>query len=407
MSQTENKTTLKFILRFALCNCIWIIPVIAFCLHGAVLTTIFYSFLLSYAFLSWLQYFDKKPIILQKTSWLIKLLYYIAISIFLVLTGFATYEGIVNVFGLVSNWHIAFAIVFAIGIPLALFVITLFIKERKSPSLIIGALVLYVLFDSLTALPFNFLFFYEHLKTASNVEFDKRNITVVIDACDSVITPKYTAAVNKLTNISSKMRNAATESIENTSKRLEFDKEQLKSQLNEGTITKEKYDENFNWLRHKYKPKEIKKSEKDNNAFNTCYADSISTGNLLAELSKCKSMKLNLDNTSNVDSATRLSNLIKVHLIPICNASNDTTLKSYVALLYPNKPSSLESIKQLYRFIGYRIIGQDETKIIENNNNGYDKDSEMLLMMSLSSSIVIDILPLLLSLLYAKFKRDD
>ena len=93
-------------------------------------------------------------------------------------------------------------------------------------------------------------------------------------------------------------------------------------------------------------------------------------------------------------------------LISVCNGSRDTTLMGYVKLLYPNKPSALQSIKQLYKFIGNKIAGK-ETTITDNSNQSYDKDTDMLIMMSLSSSLVIDILPLLLSLLYAKFKRDD
>jgi len=405
MSQTEEtKTPLKFILRFALINFIWVVPVIAFCLHGTLLKTIFFSFLVSYTFLSWLKYFEKKPVTLQKVSVVIKFLYYLSVIIFLGLTAVATYEGIVNVFGLVG-WNRAFAVVFAIGIVIGLFVIILFIKERKTPSLIFGALVLYILFDSMTALPYNFLFFYEHLKTASNVEYDKKNLSVVIDACDSIITPKYNTAVHNLTTITSKMKNAASDAETNNDRKLKHDQQQLDAQLVKGTITQEQYNQSYNWLMTKYRPKDIKKSERDNNTFNSSFADSIKYQKLLEDLSTCKSMKLTLDNIANTDSATRLGNRIKMNLIPICNS--DTTLKQFVQQLYPNKPSALQSIKQLYRFIGNKLIGNDDAQLVEASGKGYDRDTDMLIMMSLSSSLVIDILPLLLSLLYAKFKRDD
>lgn len=405
MSQTEQtKTPLKFILRFTLINFIWIAPLVALCLHSTVLKIIFFSFLVSYTFLSWLKYFGTKLVILQKVSVIIKFLYYLSVLIFLGLTGVATYEGIVNLFGLVG-WNQVFAVVFAIGIAIGLFVITLFIKERKTPSLIFGALVLYILFDSMTALPYNFLFFYEHLKVAANVEYDKKNLSVVVDACDSIIIPRYDSAVHNLTSISSKMNNAVSDAEANNERKLKHDQQQLDDQLNKGTITQEQYNQSYNWLMIKYRPKEIKKSKNDNNVFNSSFADSIRYQKLLNDLLICKDMKLILDNTTNTDSASQLSNRIKMNLIPICNS--DTSLKGFVQQLYPKKPSALQSIKQLYRFIGNKIIGKNDVKLVEENEKRYDEDTDMLIMMSLSSSIVIDILPLLLSLLYAKFKRDD
>lgn len=407
MTQEEIniKNISKFLLRFALINCIWIIPIISFFLHGTLLKVLFFSFLVSYTYLSTLKHFGRKPVTLQKVARVISWSYWITVVIFLGLTGVATYEGIVNVFGLTSG-HKWFAGVFAFGISSALFVITLFIKERKTPSLVFGALILYLLFDSMTALPYNFLFFYEHLKTASNVELDKKNLSVVINACDSIITPKYETAQNDLTIIKSRVSSAMAEDETNKQRRLESDKAALKEQLNEGTITPEEYNSSFNYLKIKYRPKEIKRSENENNTFSKSLADSIRYKGLLDTLQTCKSRKLTLNNTTNTDNATMLSNEIKMDLISVCNGSKDTTLIGYVKLLYPNKPSALQSIKQLYRFIGNKIAGK-ETTITDNSNQSYDKDTDMLIMMSLSSSLVIDILPLLLSLLYAKFKRDD
>lgn len=403
--EINTKTVLKFLLRFALINCIWIVPLVAFFLHGTLLKALFFSFLVSYTYLSALKYFGKKPVTLQKVSLTINVLYYLSVFIFLGLTGVATYEGIINVFGLVG-WHKGFAVVFATGIPIALFVITLFIKERKTPSLILGALILYLLFDSMTALPFNYLFFYENLKIASNVESDKKNLSVVINACDSVITPKYETALNNLRNINSRVSNAMTEDETNKQRRLESDKAALREQLSVGTISQEQYNNQFNYLKIKYRPKEIKRSVNENERFNKSYADSISYRVLLDTLQTCKSRKLTLNNIINTDNATKLSNEIKMDLISVCNGSKDTTLMSYVKLLYPNQPSALQSIKQLYMFIGNKFVG-NELKIADNSTQSYDKDTDMLITMSLSSSLVIDILPLLLSLLYAKFKRDD
>jgi hypothetical protein len=401
-----DKTLLKFLLRFTLINFIWIIPVGIFCLQGIFLSILFFSFLVSFTYLSWLQYFNKKPVLLQKVVASIKILYYLCVIIFLVLTGVATYKGIVNVFGLVGWLHLSFAVVFAIGIPLTLFVITLMIKERKTPSFIFAALILYLLFDAMTALPYNFLFFYENVKCASNIEYDKKNLCTVIDACDSIITPKYSISVVNLSRIRSQLKSSIAENDLNSSRGFKFDSSALETQLQKGTIDPKTYKSKYNALQTRYRPKAIKRSQEDNDAFNVSFADSVGYRKLLDELARCKSMKLDLDNANNTDSAGKLSKMIKIDLIPICNGSNDTKLKSYVKMLYPNKPSSLESIKQLYRFIGNKIVG-NETQLVENEESNYDKGSDMLIMMSLSSSLVIDILPLLLSLLYAKFKRDE
>lgn len=405
--EKTDKSIVKFLKNFLLSNFIWIVPCLLFCFRTQALSILFLSFLVSYTYLCWLKYLHQSPVFLQRVSKGISALYYISVIIFLVLTAIATYEGIVSVFGLSSRGSIVFALIFSAGIPVALFLITLFIKERKSPQVILGAFVVYVLFDVLTALPFNFLFFYDHLKKASNVEFDRSNISLAIDACDSSITPRYKAAVNSIETINSKRSSSVNYNDLDRRRKFTYDSTSLRDQLNNGTITRGKFDTSYNLLKGKYAPPTVKISKEDSIQLSRVRPDSLDYGLLLAELAECKSMKLTLYNTSNTDSATRLSETIKIKLIPICNGSRDSTLQRYVKSLNPNKPTQLGSIKQLYLFIGNRIAGKETTLNPGGDQSTYDKDTDMLLNMSLSTSIVIDILPLLLSLLYAKFRRNE
>ena len=403
----SNNNFWKFLLNFSLTNAIWIIPVIIFGGNGLIFTSIFYPFLLCYGYLSWLQYYKRKPLLLQRVAKFILRLYYLVVLIFLVLTGIATYEGIVNVFGLTSDLHLFFAGVFAVGIPLALLAITLFIKERRSPSFILAAFLLYMLFDSMTALPYNFLFFYEHLKIAANVEYDREKLTVVIDACDSVLTPRYTKSVSGLSQYKNQRQNHIVDENLNAARKFTHDSSGLELRLSKGIITQEKYENEFSYITRKYRPKDVSTSTKENNTLSVLQDDSSSTGKLLEQLSQCKALKMKLDNISKTDSAATVCSIIKVDLIPICNGSRDSSLQSLIKLLYPKKPSSLESIKQLYNMIGNWVSGNRETGVGATVGADYDKETAMLMKMSLSSSLVIDILPLLLSLLYAKFKRDE
>lgn len=401
------KTFWKFLLNFTLTNIVWIIPAIALGGSGRMFTVIFYPFLLCYGYLSWLLYTNRKPLLFQRIAKFIKGLYYFVVIIFLVLTGMATYEGIVNVFGLVSGLHLFFAGVFAVGIPLALLAITFFIKERRTPSFILAAFLLYMLFDAMTALPYNFLFFYEHLKTAANVEFDREKIRIVMDACDSVLTNRNTKAGSALGQYKNRRQNHIADENLNSARKFSHDSSALMLKLHLGTIDEDRFRRDFNYIAGKYRPREIITSDNENTTISKLQEEFNTTDTLLGQLRQCKLLKLTLDNVSNTDSATRLGSTIKVTLIPICNGSRDSTLQSFVALLYPKKPSSLESIKQLYRMIGDWLSGNEAGRDKNTAGATYDKETEMLMHMSLSSSLVIDILPLFLSLLYAKFKRDE
>ena len=408
---TQHKISFKsfslFLIQFILNNFFWIVPIIII-LQGTIIKVIFFSFFVTFIYISAVKYFKENHVSLISVSKRIEILYYITISIFLCLTGIATFEGIMNVFGLVGWVKVGFAIFFALAITLALLYLTFCIKERRTPSFILAALMAYLVCDFFTALPFNYLFFYENLKTASNIEFDKKNITVVINACDSIIRPKYTTAEKKLINNRSKIRDQISLEKINYDLNLKIGTERLKSRYNNGngTINRAEYNKELNDLQKGKTHKNISFNKDETEINIKSYADSIAYKRLLNSLDSCKNKNFIFVKTSNTNDASKLSNELKINLTSIINSSQDSNLKKYIILLYPNKPSSLQSILQLYNFIA-RKLSINESKQTDDADKNYDKDTDMLITMSLSCSIVIDILPLLLSILYAQFKRVD
>ncbi|MDI9337665.1 MAG: hypothetical protein QM539_04475 [Alphaproteobacteria bacterium] len=268
-------------------------------------------------------------------------------------------------------------------------------------------MVLYILFDALIALPFNFLFFYNKLTDSYKIEEDKKNIPIVIQKVDSILKPK----------------------ISNTAISLQINDAELKQNLNIIDLqTEEKLKDlekiyslnskEYNLERSKIL--NIKKQQK-NNVFIAPKTKKDIT-NLAQNSVKNKvyeTLKLKLDTCSilnrklilsdNNDSNKLITDIIKNKLVNICNSDPD--LKSFVKILNTQHPSSLKSLELLYKFIGKKL-----TTTTTNNNNeavaevanlNFNSDTERLITMSLSISIVIDILPLLLSLLYRKYNIDD
>jgi hypothetical protein len=148
------------------------------------------------------------------------------------------------------------------------------------------------------------------------------------------------------------------------------------------------------------KPSEIKGlSPTDQNKLVAAQNDSNRYGNLKNELEQCRTLKIHFDNADNLKAKLDTSNVLKNKLENICAQSKDSLLLAYSKELRPYKPSSIQSIKQFYIWLGENlgIIKKGET----------NEERKMLIVMSLTTSIVIDILPLLFSLLFVLYRRND
>jgi hypothetical protein len=394
-----------FFWRFLLRNIIWIVPAIYICTYSKLFTGLFVSFMIYYTYVSWAHFSLSDTVVVQRTATGLGRLYTISILIFFLLTGFSTYEGIVDVFGISGPVYHVFVALFAAGITGTLWLITLMLKARRSPNLVWGLLVLYILFDSMTALPYNFLFFYESIQRAEQVKVDQANIGKVIDTCNVVITER----LNKFKQVVNRQRKSDTleknTKQSDRSERLESRLNGLKRSLREHIISQDEYVKGYKDAiaesvpAIKRKSKAAKREKQSENEESQDFYIGLQR-----QLSACIVLKDELANAPNTQAAAKVSSGLKIKLAQLCNAPPDGVLKQAALKLYHPRRPALEVVKSLYRKIGGWFAPATGGHLV---SSGQDTEEDMLMNISLCSSAVIDILPLLLSLLYAKFKRTD
>jgi hypothetical protein len=387
--------SLNFLGKQLLVHFIWIIPAIYLCWGHFTLSLFLFSTLVTYFFLIWTKWRSGDYVAMKKGPWIIWATYYLAICAFLYLTGFATFEGIVNVFGLVSPVKWSFALVFAAGIAITLLVLTMILKERRKPQVVFAAIVLYGLFDGMTALPFNFLFFYENLNRAAETEKDKESLERVLQITDSILQPKQKDSWTEGKKLQ------VGDSIKQSKRDAEYDGEikRISKDLREGNITDSAYN-------YKYAKAERKYNRGGGGGVLTQQVDlivnSVNYDGMLDTLKLLRESKLLLENEAHAGKARLLAAQMKAQLASLCRASDDSVLVAAAETLQSPRMSPLESIKLLYQFLGGVLVGKSDEVL---GSAGLPKDAALLIHISLASSIVIDILPLLLSLLYAAYKR--
>lgn len=399
----NNMETLKkyvhFIMEFFLTHCIWLVPTfILIAKFNTFLFIFLIPILVTLMYTSWKKKNEEdknlQECAISRFPKGISFLYNISIFIFLILTGLATYEGIIKVFGLEGGREKFFAVAFAVGIPLTLFGITLIVKFRKTPMLIFSAFILYCLFDGLTALPFNFLFFYDNLTKSVNIQEDNNRFNNVLDTCNKVIEFGLQKAVNDTDKID-QIRKINKEYAEKKAN----DKMASIKQIQKQNISLG-YKTNDGVKRETFKSKDLTATQ--NEDLRDARNRFMKFNTYKNKLIDCRGLKSEFDNASNLMQKTDKSNKLKNTLYDICD--NFVELKSYSKELRPYIPSSIQSIKQFYQWIGENL------GLIANNSNEDEKVKEerkMLTAISLTTSIVIDILPLLFSLLFVMYKRND
>ena len=465
----KMKTFLKYLGKFLITHCIWIVPLVVLSVifgktnteigveknvelsmphdttaaeiiateitatvntlsskpenkfNPMLLLVVVIPFLVTFIFLSWQKNLDKekkgKQLSILKSSPPITALYYAVIGLFLLLTMYATYCGMKKVFSM-ENDGFWVAIGISFGVPLALLTIILFTKSRKTPEFFVSAFVLYILFDFLVALPFNFLYFHDHLTKTQRAETAATYCQTVTDDCESIIAPKvkyFSDLYASLTDTTfyndiSQQQNASLASQRSVqTKGDDAQREEIDKAVERGDYTKEEgeskkraiTDKSLKGLEHKTneavkkitanKPTEQeKKSAKDSLDF---------YNNMGTLLDNCKNLQNELANASNLDSKISKIDLIRTNLSKICHGSNSDFLKSKAILLKAEQQSSIMSIRQFYKWFFEKIKGVKDVSITE--------EQRWNTVMSFSISVVIDILPLLLSLLFIMYKRND
>jgi hypothetical protein len=410
--QEEINRFLSFFGKFLLTHLIWIIPIVVFLWSKqTLLWAVFLPFFTTLVYLSWSKKKEEEEreqeLVVVKLPKLITFLYYVSVFIFLALTGIATYEGIVKVFGLEDGLNFLFVISFAVGIPLVLFSITLMVKIRKTPLLILAAFILYLLFDGLTALPYNFLFFYDHLTARASIEQDNNRFVKVINACDAVIAPKIVYYDSIINHMQLKKEQEIIDARGSFSDQLSQteDAYNQKIDLADSDSLRLVYQKNKDKDISKLRQSEIKGlNEDENKLLIESRNDSMRYARLSLKLDSCRILKLDFDLARNYENKVEISNNLKNKLESVCTYSKDTLLMSFRNELRPYKSSSIQSIRHFYTWLGETILG---TKNNSNENIMEREERKMLTIMSLTTSIVIDILPLLLSFLFVFYKRND
>lgn len=415
-----------FIGDFILTHFIWIVPITYFLIFNKLpLRLIFGCSLVTIIYCSIKNKFPslfqpvRGEISIKKFSIWIDLLYYITVFLFLFLTGWATYEGIGKILGI--GRHIkTFQIIFAIGIPLALFGIILIIKSRKTPMLIVAALILYILFDGLTALPFNYLFFYEHLTENTQLEKDENLFNNIIKECNLVVTSKIQQADSTIQRydlqIADKTKQDSIRLMNEYNWQIAIYEKNINNAPNDSLKNiierkKSTYMTNYN-----KKPGFYELPLKDKEIYLNKQSISKKYHSIKNSLDVCYSLKNTYDNIGKGNSLkVQTGNQLKHYLDNICAQTQDSLLLTYRNDLRPYKPSSFESIKEFYKWFFNNVFlfninenkkdlpGKNETAI----SGKEEEDREWNNAISLALSIVIDILPLLYSLLYILYRKND
>ncbi|MBL7724826.1 MAG: hypothetical protein JNK27_11785 [Chitinophagaceae bacterium] len=290
---------------------------------------------------------------------------------------------------------------YAAAMTLVLATITYMIKTGRKWKMLC---LLYLLFDIPGAMPFNFLHFYENQKAQSRLDIDKKLVAELKADCDSIVSPMFDSAstkLNTLTKIELQNKSNAESSLasetEVAAKDLDI-KTRAANQIADSA-------DRARALRRiagnvKVTGKPYTPSEKTIATLATLDADF----HRLALLDTALKMagrdfeKLRLEKSR--EKQLELMESIKSRIQMVCFKSGDSLLRIRAAELIPNEPTQLESIEAVYEYVGNVIFSPQK----ENNT---DERTNKLILMALIPSIIIDLLPLLFSIVYAQWSKSD
>lgn len=360
----------KFLLKVILKNLVWMGP-IAYLLfkQGFGYGLAFICLCISFSYWEYERFKLPPQLKLYISSQTVSISYKIAIWGFMALTAYTVGMGINNnyITDFKTEWF--FPIGYSVAFTALLFSLTYMIKSGKYLVLLT---CVYLLFDIPGALPFNYLFFYENQKLQHNLDVDKVNVKELSDE-----TIKYVAEfkndINKQliaarNNKSSYEKNHAT----NNQTRRSDNKRQL-------GINTSKFDTKISNLMGD----SLMYSKIDN--INQTWKENFATGSISREeqLRKIELIK------------KELNELIKT--IPSnVSDTNYSKLTKKLLELKINDKTQIEAIQELYSYIG-------EVLKLSPPNPDLSIQDKRFIRMCLLPSIIIDLLPLLFSIVYAKW----
>ena len=387
----------KFLLHFFLTNAFWLIPAAWLCIGHAGGLLILVSLLLTYGYCLWCRYTRTTVLGITIKPVHILWLYTACVSGFIFLTGYSTYQGLVSAYGISDRDKKMVCFLIASIVAITLLTITLMIKVRRAPDTIAGLIFLYILFDALTGLPANFLFFYENAQQGSEIKFNKDRLPLMVAKCQSSVltmqsyTHQTLLSHWKQDSVLQQARTTYDQRMKNLDNELQGDTTRL-GRSKRAIVLNARIGQSPGIL------------PADTALVTASINDSLCSV-WLANLAIAAEIGQRLKGVGDATLSRHMADSVRDLLRPVIFQSKLPELQTLNDSLRTKQPNSIETLKLLYRFLGSRFNGStDDSMILA---GGYDKDTEENIWISLSTSAIIDILPLLFSLVYVKYKFND
>lgn len=379
---TENKINsyLKFVTKVFLKHLIWIFPLVIFSFSKGALIG-FCALCLIVSFTYWEFEKFKMPFKLKMhfTNDTIKLFYNLAVWPLFFLTAWAIFEGIKNNYSTGDSFvDYIFPIIYAIGLTSILVALTFMIKTGKK--WLILALI-YIVFDFPGAMPYNYLFFHEKLKAQNGFDVDFQNYKVQMDTTIAFMSPIITNNDRQLNTL----RNNISTTEQNNIKQA-----QITSQIRNKNIVPN-----------------VRTSSTNANRLSKLMSDSVNNAkfknlqtewaNSIANLTNNRKERILAMNKFKQDLNSFTNGLVQNGADSISKNNTITYLKGQIKKIDTKQKTQLEAIQDLFIY-AKSLIGVKSIRALS-------KEEENFTEMCLLPSIIIDLLPLLFSIVYAKWNE--
>jgi hypothetical protein len=380
---TENKfnSYLKFVTKVFLKHLVWIFPLVIISFSKGVLLG-FCALCLIVSFTYWEFEKFKMPFKLKMhfTNDTIKLFYNLAVWPLFFLTAWAIFEGIKNNYSTGDSFvDYIFPIIYAIGLTSILVALTFMIKTGKK--WLILALI-YIVFDFPGAMPYNYLFFHEKLKAQNGFDMDFQNYKTQMDTTVSFMAPIISNTDNQLNTL----RNRIKIAVENS-----------KAQTDQFNKTTGKPPRVANVKTSSTNVNKLSKLVSDSSAYAKFKNLQTDWTNSIANLTKNRKTRILAMNKFKQDLNSFTNGLVQNGADSISKNNTITYLKAQIKKIDTKQKTQLEAIQDLFIYTK-SLIGVKSIRALS-------KEEENFTEMCLLPSIIIDLLPLLFSIVYAKWNE--
>jgi hypothetical protein len=397
----ENKLNnyLKFIAKVFLKHLVWIFPLL-YIGFNVNLEFGFFALCLIISFTYWEFEKFKLPFKLKIhiTNSTIKLFYNLAVWPLFFLTALAIFEGIRNNYSTGDNLvDFIFPLFYSIGLTSILIALTSMIKTGKK--WVILALI-YILFDFPGAMPYNYLFFHEKLKAQNGFDVDLKEYKNQLDSTSVLIDPIFKNLNEKASQCSSNIKYKKDEIDEIEAEKRNYDTDGNKPESQKHSKALNKLNKKLSELNQLNQEKAILESKieskYDFDTLKKLWTDSI------ANLSLKRTARIQAMNEFKKD----LNSFTNALIFPE-KESEINALKANIKKIDPIQKTQLEVIQDLFIYtknlVGIptytkNLVGIKTKKVLTPEDNNF-------IEMCLLPSIIIDLLPLLFSIVYAKWNE--